>query len=120
MLYTVDEAVEWILQGVERGQTRIVNPPSNDQYQRPYACMMLIKIMQSCMQVVGYDATFLDLATRLGPRWAFEFWAALGRSGFDYEKDGCVVVFTCILYLYANTFGYSTSSAILCVSGVCV
>jgi hypothetical protein len=30
----------------------------------------------------------MDFATRIGPRWAFELWASLGRSGFDWERDG--------------------------------
>lgn len=52
---TAEEAATWILNGVKRNSTRIL---------------------------VGYDAHLMDIATRLGPRWSLEIFAALGRSGW--------------------------------------
>lgn len=52
---TAKEAVECILTGVARNSTRII---------------------------VGWDATFMDIAARVGPRWSYEIFAALGRSGW--------------------------------------
>lgn len=53
---SAEEAAAWILNGVARDSTRIL---------------------------VGYDAYCFDMATRLGPRWCYEAFAALGRSGWQ-------------------------------------
>mmetsp|Transcript_33654 Transcript_33654/g.81436 ORF Transcript_33654/g.81436 Transcript_33654/m.81436 type:complete len:227 (+) Transcript_33654:431-1111(+) len=53
---SAEEAADWILSGVARNKTRIL---------------------------VGYDAVLLDLMIRLGPRWSYEIWAAMGRQGVN-------------------------------------
>lgn len=56
---TAAEAADWILRGVERNSTRML---------------------------VGYDAYLFDLATRLGPRWCYQIFVALGRSGWGENQ----------------------------------